>query len=225
MVPGPARAADPLQMLRRPDHRVMRNRVAAGAVHEMRPFIDILRTWLDGFLPFSRDLCIDNTTGHKDAQRLLHADPCKILGHEEIDEIVDIGQPLTVKPVHRDISINPQRLDMAPGNSDIIPIPVESVHLVARTFAKRSRQLPIAASKMNNEPPIDTCGFNDRAGIGGLICPQRSGKKQRGNGNQEKRCTLAAEGESGEHRILHGELRPCGNRPGTRQPGPLHSLR
>jgi hypothetical protein len=80
------------------------------------------------------------------------------------------------------------------------------MHLVALAFAKRGRQLPIGASEMNNETSTDTCRFNDRAGICGLVCPQGNGRKQENNSDQQKRCTLAAKKESGEHRILHGGI-------------------
>ena len=165
MVPGPARAPHPLQVLRRPHHRVMRNGVSPWTMHEMSPLIDILRPRLDGLFPAAIHPGIGNAAGSQYTQNLIHAHTSQVFDDNKIDEVLDIGKPLAGQPVDRYAAVDPQRMDMLPGSLDLLSVGVETVHLVGRGPAQRSGKPSIAAAQMNNESAVNTRRVEDGASL------------------------------------------------------------
>ena len=104
-MPRPARAAEPLQMLRRTDDVVVGHGIAAGIVQIVRPLVDVLRARLDRLLPGVSLPDVGHAVGNQDAHHLRHGDAVQVFGHDEVDQIVDVRQPVAGELIDADLAI------------------------------------------------------------------------------------------------------------------------
>ena len=92
MKAGPEGSRHPLQMPRRPDNAVVGHGVATGIVQPVRPFIDLRRPGLHRVSPFAIFLDAGNASGAENAHHLVHGDPEKIVGNDQVGKIIGIRQ-------------------------------------------------------------------------------------------------------------------------------------
>ena len=155
MVPRPARAADPLQVPRRSDDLIVGDGVAAGVVEVVGPFVDVLRTRLDGHLPTSvrTDHC--NALRSEHAEDFLHLKVAQVFGDDEVDQIVDVGQSLAVESVGGDVAVKAGLTQAQTQPLHGVRIGVEAVYLEARVRTEGGRQFTVADADVDDESPAD----------------------------------------------------------------------
>ena len=157
VVPLPARLGNPLHAPRRADHRVPCHRVAVRPVQPMRPFVDFFRPRLDRLDPFVSFSDARHATRTQHAHHLVHSRRAgtELLGHDEVHEVIDVRQPLTVPPINRHLPIQSQRPDMLAGHDDVGLGPCQAVHPIGIPRLQRGRHLPIDAPDANDQPALD----------------------------------------------------------------------
>jgi hypothetical protein len=181
VVPGPARVAQPLIAPRRADHRIMRHRITGRIVEEVRPLVDLSRPRLDRFRPRLALLDVRHAIGRQDAQHLRHRDLARLLGDDQVGEVVDVGQYVARQPVRRDGAIEPPRLDASPRLRHVRCLPVEALDEVALARVQSRRQRAVAAPEVHDEPSRYPSGFEylRRLPLSGGRLPSRYGDRKR----------------------------------------------
>ena len=98
---SPARTADPLQVLRRPDDRIVGHGVVSRVVQVMGPVVDAVPPRLDRLLPADQR----GTFGDEHAHDLGHRNVAEILGHDQVDQVVHVGQAFAVKGINGNFAV------------------------------------------------------------------------------------------------------------------------
>jgi len=120
VVARPLGPRPPPDTVRRPDDRVVGHGVAGGVVEEMCPLVDVLRPRLGVDLrPAAPLQDAGRAARRQDAPHLLHGHVAQVLRHQQVDEVVDVRQPLAVEPVGRDGPVQALRLEMRTGLRDV----------------------------------------------------------------------------------------------------------
>ncbi|MBA7480960.1 hypothetical protein ES707_16428 [subsurface metagenome] len=101
---------------------------------------------------------IGHTIRSQNTNNFLHRNFERLLRDQEIDKIVSVRQPNTVKLVHRDLTINTERANIPAGFFHIFHISIQAVDQVAIICAQSSRQLPVPAADMDYKSALDACG-------------------------------------------------------------------
>ncbi len=104
-MPRPTGAADPLQVPWRPHGRILGDRVARRVVHQVRPFIDVGRPGLDRLGPLASLLQVGDAIRRQNPHDLLLGDPAQVLGHNQVCQIVDVGQAAAIENIHSNVAI------------------------------------------------------------------------------------------------------------------------
>ena len=155
MVAGVAGAPHPLHPARRAYHRIVGHGVVRRVVKVVRPLVDRLRTRLDRLGPRSLLLHVRHAVGAKHPHDVVHRYVAQILRHEQVDEIVDVGEPSAGEPIGRHSSVKPQGSDVLTGQLDVGGVGIQSLDEVATTGTKSGRELPIAAAEVHDQPTLD----------------------------------------------------------------------
>ena len=151
VVPRPPGRADPLQPLRRPHDRVLRDGVAVRPVEVVRPLVDVSRTRLHGLPPLSVCLDVGNALGRENAHDLRRRHAAEVLGHYQVHEVLGVGEPLARKHVDRYASVESEGPDALPCHRDLGRRPREAVDDEAIARAERSREIPVATPDVDDE--------------------------------------------------------------------------
>ena len=154
-MPAPARAAQPLQMPRRPDLFVMRHRVPAGVVEVVRPFVDVFWPRLHRGFPFTITLYIGNPLRGQHAHHLRHRHVAQVFRHQQVHHVVNVREPRAAQLVNRNRSINARRLYRRARLGDVSRIGVEPVHEKPAVWPQRQSYFPIATTKVHDEAAFE----------------------------------------------------------------------
>ena len=166
VVARPARTAEPLQMPRRPHHRVMRHRVAAGVVQVVRPVVDVFRPRLGRRLPFAATLYIGNPLRREHPHHLRHRHALQVLGHQQVHHVVNVRQRVARKAVDGNRAIHARRLHRRARFCHVGRIGVEPVHKKPVVRPQRKCEFPIATTEVHDEAAFEVERLRDaRRGV------------------------------------------------------------
>ena len=129
VVARPARAAQPLQMLRRPDDRVVSDRVPAGVVQKMSPVVDLFRARLDDLLPAVAGLRQCDSLRRENSQDFLVADAARVGHDDEVRKVVDVRQLFSGQLFHGHRAVKFFRRDRLASFRDVLRAPGQPVYL------------------------------------------------------------------------------------------------
>ena len=180
MGPEPQRPGEPLVVLRRTDDRVVGDGVAVGAVAVVPPLVDLLGPGFRRCDPLPATLDMRHAARRKDPQHLILRDWARRFGHDQVDEVLRVGQPVTREPRHRHRAVGVDGANVLPGPADLRNRAVETVDEVAVIDPERRGQFAVATAQVDDEPALDARGFEDLAGLGvGFRGRQPDGERQR----------------------------------------------
>ena len=150
VVPGPARAAEPLVSSRRADSQVVSDGIIARIVKEVRPFVDFFRPGLEFLCPLITIPDVCQAFGNQDTHYFIVREIANVLRHNKIDHIVDIGQSVSTPPFGGDLAVKIQRADMLAGFFNVFRIVVQAVDHKSVVGAQRRGELSVAAADMDD---------------------------------------------------------------------------
>ena len=161
MIAGPGRLGRPLHVARRSGTRIVGHGVAGGVVQEVRPLVDLLGPGLDRFRPTAVFPNVRHATRGQHPQHFVCRNIEPLLGHQEADEVVDVGQSLAARTVGRDLAVEAQRPDVPAGPLDVFRRGIQTVNQITVAGAKRGGQLPVAAAEVHNQAASDSHRVED----------------------------------------------------------------
>ena len=118
----------------------------------------------DNLGPVVAALDAGNTTGGENAQNLFARNLIALLGHDEIDEVVDVRQVFAVVLADRYVAVESERLNMLSRFVDIFLALVQAVNHVAVIGPQRGRELAVAAADVNDKSPFCAADAQDLLG-------------------------------------------------------------
>ena len=176
VVTQPTGPTDPLKVLGRTDHGVLSDCVVVGIVQVMRPFIDVRRPRLDDLGPGTAcDLdhlagrSLRLLSGLQDQRHAIggqhpfdfvHREVAQILDHEQVYQLVDIGQVGAVEGVDGDSAVQSNFAQVFPSLGDVF-CAVKSMDAVTLVRRQCRRQSPVTTTDMDDQPSLDAGRFED----------------------------------------------------------------
>ena len=152
-------------MRRRPDHRVGGHGVAAGVVQVVGPLVDFIGAGLHGFLPPVVLLHVGRATRSKHTQALLDRNPARVLRHEQVDEVVGVGQFGPGQPVDRHLAIEAEGPDVLACGGHVFRARIEPVDEIGVARPQSGGEPAVAATEMHDQAAPDTGGCEDLPGV------------------------------------------------------------
>ncbi len=167
-------AAVPLKTSQRADGVIVGHGIVAGIVHVVRPLVDVLRPRLDDLDPTSaaylnllpldprpltstaRDEC--HAARYQDPQNLLFPRTFKFVGDQEIHRVVDIGQRISCRQVHRHRAVE---LSVAYGFPCLVQLlrrACQAVNPIGVARVQRCGQLAVATIEVDHKSTTNTAG-------------------------------------------------------------------
>ena len=165
------------------------DRSALGVVEVVGPVVDIVGPRSDGFAPRAVAANVGHAAGAKDPHQLLLGDLSKILGDDQVHQVVDVGQMLPVKQFGRHSPAEVGRLNVRPGLGNIGRIGIESLDDKRTADPKGCGQTPVVAAELDYQATLDTGGFQDLVG-------RLTGRDRRGRLNCKKNRTQGCQSHS-----------------------------
>ena len=95
--------------------------------------------------------------GYESPHHFLRLHRALILGDQQVDEVVGIGQPFAVKLQDRYPPIELQRADVLPGLLDACRVRMETLNQATPTSTQGHSQPAVTATKVDDEPAADAC--------------------------------------------------------------------
>ena len=186
VMPRPARAAHPLQPLRRADDAVLRGRVAFRVVEVMRPLVEAGVLGLHGLLPLATLLHHRDAVGHQRAHDLDHRHAAGLLGDEEVHRVVHVGEQRAVELVDADRAVAASGGDGVARGGDFRRVWVEALHLVTVIRPQCGGELAIPHPEVDDDAALDAGGGEDLPRVigGGGGERNRSEVQQQRNGDR-----------------------------------------
>ncbi len=186
MMPRPPRCAHPLETPGRANHRIVCHGVARRVVQVMRPLVNLVGARLEGSVPGAGLLNVRHTVRAEDAQNLGGGDVAEVLGHKQVDEVIDVRQPLAAELVHRHGAVDAERPDVRARLGDVLRAGVQAVDEVGVAGAEGGGQSAVAAAQVHDEAALGPRRVEDRPGVirrgrsrGSMSRPDKGGRQKR----------------------------------------------
>ncbi len=167
MAPQPQRRGDPLQAPRRTDLRIGSHGVVARVVQEVRPLVDRIRTRFDddvSSLRFPVRGHLDQlAAGTEHAQQFRLGDGRRAADHDQIDQIVGIGQRWAVPGLDRNRAIQAPLGEVLAGPGDQGRIGFQSVNRITLVGPQGGGQAAVAAAQVHHDTAMHAAKRQDLA--------------------------------------------------------------
>ena len=162
VLPRVAWATKPLVTTRRLDHAVVCDGIVGRIVQIVRPLVDFVRPGLHACLgPLTVRLNTHHTVGDQDSHHFGLRNSGKILGDNEVDGVINVGQAISRMMFHEDTSVRANRLNVLPCCCDILGSTVEPVNQESVCRSKCRCQSALAATEVDNHAALDARGCQD----------------------------------------------------------------
>ena len=176
---SPERCGGPLEMFGRAHHGILRHGVVPGVVQVVGPLVDLRRPRLDCLRPSVGGSNAGGAAGGQDTHHLVAGYFPAVLHHEQIDEVIRIGQRLAVESIDGHRPVDPHRMDGFARPIDVVGIDVQPMHQVALTAAERRGQRSVAAPHVDHKTAPAGASFHElggkRLGLGSMPCRRLAG--------------------------------------------------
>jgi len=182
----PQRLGHPLHVAGRADEGIVGHGVIGGVVEEVRP-------GLDGGGPRPGGPDVRRAARRQDAPHLVHGGLAEVFRHEEVDEVVGVGQALAGPMLDRHLAVESEVADVLAGRGKVGGVAGQAMHEVSVIGAQGGREFPVAAAEMHDQAALDAGGFEDLPGvrIGGQ--GDRRGHRHRGQAQHNRAASLVSE--------------------------------
>ena len=130
-------------------------------MHVVGPLVHLRWTLLDNLSPVAAALDAGNTIGGENAQNLFRRNLIALLGHDEIDEVVDVRQVFAVVLADRYVAIESERLNMLSRVGDILCALVQAMNHIAGIGPQRCSEFSVAAADVNDKSPSNTADVQE----------------------------------------------------------------
>ena len=154
VVASDARRVKPLQMLRRPHHRIPRYRIVAGVVQRVRPIVDCIASRFDRAAPAAVAADAGRAAGRQHAEHFLHRQPMQVLRHEEVHQIINIRKTVAAEEFHRNVAVKPQRLDITACGRRRSGVEGQPVNSVSIACPQCNGELAAGAAEVDDQSPL-----------------------------------------------------------------------
>ena len=161
MMAGPARPAHPLQTLWRADVFVFGNRIALRVVIVMRPVVELGVLCFDRLHPHTVFFNKRDAVWNEHAQHLAHRRGFEVLGHDEVNEVVDIRKARAVELVDSDCAILTGCMQCGTHCRNLGNVGIDTLHLERIVVLERRGPLRIVQSDLQDDPSFDAGGLKN----------------------------------------------------------------
>ena len=151
MMAGPTGAPSPLHPAGWPHHLVPCHRITGWVVEIMCPVIDLLRARLHHLLPCVIPTHQRHSLRNQDPEDFLLADFRTFVGHDQVHEVFDVWQLLSIELLHRYSSIQPLCMQRGTRYLHGLCINAQSLHHVAIIQAKGSGHNRVLGTNLHDE--------------------------------------------------------------------------
>ena len=149
------RITDPLHVLRQPDPCVLGNGVVVRPVQVVGPLVNLYGPRLGRLLPGLTRLDTRHSAGRQHADHLFHGNIAEVLGDEEIDEVIRIGEIVLLPMADGCLTVQAIVLDMLSGFGRFASIAAKSVNNEAVVGGEIGHKRAATRSDMHDEPALD----------------------------------------------------------------------
>ncbi|RKY06802.1 MAG: hypothetical protein DRP66_08065 [Planctomycetota bacterium] len=160
--------------------------VVGRIVHIVRPLVNVVGPGLDRSRPAALLFDAGDAIRGKYAENLIFWNIQRRFYHEQIDEVVVVGQGLSAELFNRYRSIQTERFDMLSCLLDIVCVCIQAVNHVAVVYMQGGGELSVAAADVDNQAALNTAGIKYGFRLLRRVCCRRNGGKQAGRQNNEE---------------------------------------
>ena len=147
----------------------------------VRPVVDFLGPRLERLAPPRQGrprLCsldVRHPVRAEHPQDLVHRHVAEVLGHDEVHQVVDVGQVDPVEAVGGDLAVEPDGLNVLTGLAHVLRVAVQPLHKIPAVGPQSGGQLSVAAAEVYDQPALDARFLKDCLGRAG------GGRRKRGH--------------------------------------------
>ncbi len=152
-------------MVRLPRQSVTRHGIAVSGVQEMGPLVHRPGPWFHPLLPLPLILQVSCASRCQYAKDFLLRRRYGGIGHDQVYEVVCIGQALSIKESNGDRAMKTRDCQPLSCRHHILRVTVQSMHNETVVTTQGCRELSIPAAEVNNEAPPDASLVEDALGL------------------------------------------------------------
>jgi len=114
---------------------------------------------------------------------LVHRHVAQFVGHQQVDQVVNVWQPPTVEPVDRHFAVETQLVNVLSRFGHDRRIGVEAAYEETSLRKQRARQLPVATTEVNDQAAVEPRGRQDVFGAVGRLSGRWRQREEARKGN------------------------------------------
>ena len=167
MVASVTWATHPLHAARWPHDFIVGHGVVGRVVQVVRPMVNVVRPRFDSLRPFAVTADERDALRAEHTHHLSHGGGVKLVSNDQIDEVVHVWQVFAVPALDRNFTVEAQRLNVSTGRCHVLSLGIEAVDTVTGIGSQRGGESTVAATDVNDQPPVHAAFGEDRPGLGG----------------------------------------------------------